>query len=286
MNNRTIKEAQQWASSFLKKHNIEQAELEAEVLMKTLHNWERSQLFLHWDDKITSDTARRLEDWVERRVQHEPLQYIIGTQSFFGREFIVNESVLIPRPETELLLEKVFQEIDQQWQDQPIDVVDIGTGSGAIAITMALEKKNATVHTVDISQPAIGTATKNADKLKAKVKFHYGSLLEPIIQQDMKVDLIISNPPYIPSKDVLTLMVEVKDHEPILALDGGEDGLNFYRQIIEQSKQVLKHPGIIAFEIGINQAADIKELLLKAGAFKVEITDDLQSIPRIVIAHF
>ncbi|TCS78030.1 peptide chain release factor N(5)-glutamine methyltransferase [Tepidibacillus fermentans] len=282
----TIREAQTWASSFLAKQNIEQAELEAEIMIRSLFGWDRSQLFVHWNESMPMSRLEQFKQWLNRRINHEPIQYIIGTQEFFGREFQVNSSVLIPRPETELLIEEVLQQAEQIWQDQPITVVDIGTGSGAIAITLSLEKPNWNVHTVDISKQALQVAKRNAERLGAKLIFHHGNLLEPIIRQKMKVDLVISNPPYIPSRDIQTLMPEVKNYEPILALDGGEDGLVFYRQIISQSFSVLKRLGMIAFEIGTDQSEAIQQLFANSGAKSYQVLPDFQGIPRVAMAWF
>lgn len=290
MRNMTIKEAHSWASSFLRQHYIDQAPLEAEVLIRNLFQWNRSQLFLQWNQPFPIEKWEPLKQWLDQRIHHIPLQYIVGEQEFYGRPFSVNPNVLIPRPETELLLEHLIHEADQIWQDQPITVVDVGTGSGAIAITLALEKPNWHVHTVDISNAALKTAKKNAIKLEAQVTFHHGDLLKPILESKMKVDLIVSNPPYIPTKDLDDLMPEVKNNEPMLALDGGEDGLQFYRQILQQAAKVLNRPGLIAFEIGIDQSEPIVELLQQKGSKwklqieHIKVIPDFQDIPRIIIA--
>jgi len=282
----TIREAQNWASSFLTKQNIEEAQLEAEVFIRSLYGWERSQLFLHWHEQISEEKLLQLKDWLNRRSEHEPIQYIVGTQEFFGREFLVNLSVLIPRPETELLIEEVLQRAKEIWHDKPISVVDIGTGSGAIAITLALEKPNWQVSTVDISNDAIETAMSNAERLEASLNFLHGDVLEPMVKSNQKVDIIISNPPYIPSQDVLELMSDVREYEPKLALDGGKDGLDFYRKIMNQSQKVLKRPGIIAFEIGIHQSEAIQELFARSGATFYYVKSDFQGIPRVAIARY
>ncbi|OEF99848.1 protein-(glutamine-N5) methyltransferase, release factor-specific [Vulcanibacillus modesticaldus] len=282
----TIKEAYSWASSFLEKNKIDNPSLEAEVMIRTLHNWDRSQFFLNLEIILSINKYQQLKEWLYRRIQHEPLQYIIGTQDFYGRTFRVTPNVLIPRPETELLIETVIKEANKLWGEKPITAVDIGTGSGAIAITLALEKEEWEVHTVDISKEAIKVASDNAAKLHANITFHHGDLLLPLIKKQIQVDLIISNPPYIPSQDILDLMPEVRDFEPTLALDGGIDGLNFYRQILKQSSSILKLPGIIAFEIGVNQSDMIKNLFYQSGAKEVKVLPDFQNIPRIAIGWY
>ncbi|WP_339060861.1 peptide chain release factor N(5)-glutamine methyltransferase [Tepidibacillus marianensis] len=270
----------------LTKQQIEHAQLEAEMMIRSLYGWDRNQLFLHWYESVSDEKLEQLGQWLNRRSKYEPLQYIVGTQEFYGREFEVNPSVLIPRPETELLIEEVLQQAQQTWQDQALTVVDIGTGSGAIAITLALEMPNWQVHTVDISEEALATAKGNAKRLGADVNFHLGNLLEPLLENDQKVDLIISNPPYIPSQDVLELMPNVRDYEPKLALDGGIDGLDFYRKIMFQSQKILNRPGMIAFEIGIHQSEVIQQLFKESGALSYEVKPDFQGIPRVAKAKY
>lgn len=287
MHNITIREAHKWASSFLSESNIDNSNLEAEVMLSSLYGWDRAKLFANLSEVVSEEKLILLKEWLTRRSNHEPLQYIVGSQDFYGRTFTVSPSVLIPRPETELLVETIIKEANQLLQDkESIDIVDIGTGSGAIAITLALEKTGWNVTTVDISQEALIVAKGNAERLEANLVFYQGSLLEPLIANNQKVDIIVSNPPYIPSKDIESLMFEVRDYEPILALDGGIDGLDFYREIITQSKEVLRKPGLIGFEIGIYQANDISQLLKVSGAAAVKLIDDFQGIPRIALGYY
>lgn len=283
----SIKEVHSWASSFLNEHNIQFSALEAELLIRNLYNWDKNQFYLNHNQEMAAKELNILKDNLQRRVTNEPLQYIIGTQDFYGREFNVNPSVLIPRPETELLVEALLNTANSIWAPATnLKVVDIGSGSGAIAITLALEQRTWTVYGVDISNDALNVAKANADRLGARINFYNGDLLQPLLERDIKVDIIVSNPPYIPKKDILTLMPEVRDFEPQLALDGGLDGLDFYREIINQSKQLLNRPGLIIFEVGINQANDISDLLIAAGGVNVEFIKDYQGIDRIVKALF
>lgn len=283
---KTIKEAHQWAFSLLEKNQIEEAKREAEWMIMALYEWSRSQFFLHLQEQMPDQKMARLKEWINRRIQHEPLQYIIGQQDFYGRTFEVNPNVLIPRPETELLVEAVIKEADRIWPHQPLTVADIGTGSGAIAITLALEKTNWKVYAVDISQQALQVADQNADQLAANVTFYQGNLIMPIIENKQMIDILVSNPPYIPQSEIEGLMPEVKDYEPTLALAGGKDGLDYYRQILEQSQQVLKRPGLIAFEIGIHQSKAIEQLCNQSGADQVRVIPDYQGIPRIITALY
>lgn len=287
MVSRSIKEVHSWASSFLNEHNIQFSALEAELLICNLYSWDKSQFYLNLNQEMAAKEQEILTNYLVRRVTNEPLQYIIGSQDFYGREFQVNSSVLIPRPETELLVEALLNAVNSIWPPATIlNVVDVGSGSGAIAITIALERNSWTVYGVDISNDALNVANANADRLGARINFYNGDLLQPLHERDIKVDIIVSNPPYIPKNDILSLMPEVKNFEPQLALDGGEDGLDFYREIINQSKQLLNRPGLIIFEVGINQANDISDLLIVAGAANVEFIKDYQGIDRIVKAIF
>jgi len=260
--------------------------MEAEILVRFICGLNRYKFLLKLEEKFPRDKYEILESYLKRRIKHEPLQYIIGIQEFYGRKFNVNNYVLIPRSETELSVEIILAEAEKLWGSKAITAIDIGTGSGAIAVTLALEKNNWLIHAVDISHKALKVAEQNADELNAKVIFHQGNLLSPLIEKEIMFDLIISNPPYIPSKELATLMTEVKDFEPIVALDGGDDGLEFYREIIEQSKYILKKPALIAFEVGINQAEQVKGMLYRSGANTVKIFNDYQKIPRTVVAKF
>ncbi|MGD9677963.1 MAG: peptide chain release factor N(5)-glutamine methyltransferase [Vulcanibacillus sp.] len=281
-----IKEAYEKAALILEKNNIENASLNAEVLICSIYQWDRGKFILNYQLDMTADKYDQLIKMVERRVNNEPLQYITGVQNFYGRDFDVNYNVLIPRPETELLVEAVINEARILWGDKSITVADIGSGSGAIAITLSLEKEKWDLHAVDISKEALQLAANNAIKLKADVTFHQGNLLSPLIEKKIVVDMIVSNPPYIPTDDILQLSSEVKDYEPSLALDGGSDGLSYYREIIVKSHTILRSPGIIAFEIGIDQAKKIVGLLKEYGAKNVNEILDYQGIPRILIALF
>lgn len=283
---KTIKEAHQWAFSLLEKNQIKEAKSEAEWMIMALYEWSRSQFFLHLQDQISDQKMAQLTEWLERRIHREPLQYILGQQDFYGRTFQVNPNVLIPRPETELLVEAVIKEAEQIWLNQPLKVADIGTGSGAIAITLSLEKPNWKVYAVDISEQALQVAQQNVGRLAAKVTFFQGNLILPIIENKLMMDIIVSNPPYIPQAEVEGLMPEVRDYEPTLALAGGKDGLDCYRQILEQSEKVLKRPGLIAYEIGIHQSKAIEQLFNRSGADQVRVIPDYQGIPRIITALY
>lgn len=226
--------------------------------------------------KLRTDIVEESLNLLQQRKSGKPLDYILGKTNFYGREFNVCESCLIPRPETEELVELVLKEVIVG------EGLDIGTGSGAIAITLMLENRNIKMKAVDISLDALAIAKDNAKKHNVLVEFVHSDLFSKLNEDD-KFDFIVSNPPYIKSEDVDHLSREVKDFEPKLALDGGVDGLDFYREIIKQAPHYLKKDGKIFFEVGIDEAEDIKRLLDKD--FKdIKIVKDLEQIDRMVMA--
>ena len=215
----------------------------------------KSRSMLQFVEQFSSDEMSKIMNAVEKRLKHIPLGYIFGKSYFFGREFRVDENVLIPRQDTEILIEKICDDIKSKKEN--VSVLDIGTGSGAIAITIQKET-GANVMAVDVSDGALEIAKHNANKLEADVEFVKSNLFENVKGQ---FDFIVSNPPYIESSVIETLDDEVKLNEPILALDGGEDGLDFYRKIVEQSPKYLNKGGKLYFEIGYNQADALKQLM-------------------------
>ncbi|MBQ9790930.1 MAG: peptide chain release factor N(5)-glutamine methyltransferase [Clostridia bacterium] len=248
--------------------------MEAEWVVALALNKKPSELI--FDNEISSIDESKVMAVTNERKKGRPLAYIIGNTEFFGRVFETKEGVLIPRPETELLVEEVLKIAKNMGAEK---ILDIGTGSGAIAISLAFET-NAKLVAVDISDGAIEIANKNAKTLGADVEIIKSDLFEKI---DEKYDIIVSNPPYIKTAVLSTLDREVRDHEPILALDGGEDGLDFYRKIIENAPKYLKDDGYVAFEIGFDQAEDLKRLL-KKDFENINVIKDYNKHDRIVIA--
>lgn len=235
--------------SLLKKaeKKIETTELETEAakwLLMHVSNLTPSQFYLAFDQEVDAKIEALFLEGIERYMAYTPIQHIIGYQTFYGYDFIVNEDVLIPRKETEELVEQVLYYYDDHYQGKKIDVCDIGTGSGCIAITLAKEEKNLNVVAADISEKALAVAQKNNEKLKANVRFYAGDLLSPL--KGMKFDIIVSNPPYIPNQEDVANIV--KTNEPNIALFGGDTGMIFYERILKDSKNYLKDKGLIAFE--------------------------------------
>lgn len=268
------------------KAGIEHPALNAEVLISFYFQWDRTYFYLNQLQLLSPVELVELEKLFARRIAREPLQYITGRQNFYGRDFMTRPGNLIPRPETELLVNSVLNEADLIWQDQPLSVVDVGTGTGAIAITLALERLDWQVNAVDISQFAIDLARENSLRLQADIKLFEGDMFKPFLTGNYKFDIIVSNPPYIISSDLAKLSDEVRLYEPALALDGGEAGLDYYGRIINEGLSLLNRPGLIALEIGYGQEKEIIDMVNNSGATSRKTLLDFQQIPRIIIAEY
>jgi release factor glutamine methyltransferase len=252
---------------------IESARLTAEVLLMRATGHDRAWLYAHSSDELIELWWIHYGRYLHERMQGKPTQHITGRQEFYGREFRVTPDVLIPRPETELLIETALPH-----GNAATTIVDIGTGSGAIAVTLALETQARVVAT-DISFPALAVARKNAQTLGAQVAFAACDLGSAFA--DALFDLIVSNPPYVAERDRATLAPEVRDREPALALFGGKDGLAVYRRLIPEARRLLRPGGWLMMELG--EAAAVQDLL--EDWHDVEIRNDLAGIPRVVIAR-
>ncbi len=223
-----------------------------------LCNLYANDLYMQYDEEMSEELYQTYQHGIERLINHEPLQHILGYETFCGYRFEVSDKVLIPRPETEELVANVLGEIDEMFNDTNLTLIDVGTGSGAIAISLKKEEPNLTVYASDISSDALEVAKRNAKNNDADVTFMQGDMLEPFIQAGIKVDVLVSNPPYIPSNEVLE--TTVVDFEPHVALFGGNDGLFFYRLIFERAHLLLKEKAILAFEMGWDQRETITAL--------------------------
>jgi len=232
------------------------------VLLYHLVEIEPHELYMKMNDVMEEQLIQQLQLKIDLYLQGVPVQYINGVETFFAREFIVNQDVLIPRYETEELVEQILYRIDDYFQDEDIiDVVDVGTGCGAIAISLDLEEKRTKVFATDISSQALEIAKQNNKELQANVSFLQGDMLEPLIEKNMKFDIFVSNPPYIPKQQEIQNVV--KDNEPHIALFGGEDGLYFYRKIFKDVSKLLKDKALLAFEIGYDQKEDLEREVRK-----------------------
>lgn len=281
---KTIQEAFRQASSFLRQAGINSANFEAEYLLRRLLELDRTQFFVQFPTPFPKELIEKYNEWLKRRQNHEPLQYIVGDQEFFGRSFQVTPAVLIPRPETEILVESVLQEAEKWCGKKELHVVDVGTGSGCISITIAKERPKWLVTAVDISQEALKVAKENAQRLQAEnITFLHGSYLEPVLDV---FDVFISNPPYISFAEMEELEKQVREYEPNLALAGGEDGLEPYRELVKQLKtKQFPRRMLIALEIGAQQGEAVSRLVKQLpGWVRSEIRPDLAGRDRVVLA--
>ena len=258
----------------------------AKVLFYHLANKEPHQLYLMMDEEVEEELYQAFQAGMKRYMDGEPIQYIKGKETFFSRDFIVNEDVLIPRYETEELVENILYKIDDYFEDyESIDLCDVGTGSGAIAISLALEESKLNVVATDISEEALEVARLNAQELGANIEFYQGDMLEPLIDREMKVDIFVSNPPYIPVEQDIESVV--KDNEPHVALFGGNDGLYFYRKIFSKVQSVIKDRALLAFEMGFDQ----RELMCQAVEhyfpnIPYEIIKDINGKDRMLFIYY
>lgn len=258
--------------------------LDAQVILCHVLKVDRLYLIVNKERILTKQEAYEYNKMIEKRLCGVPVQYIIGRQEFMGLDFHVEEGVLIPRPDTEILIEKVLDGIDKKAE---YSIVDIGTGSGAITVSLAKYIENSQVYSIDISKKALNIARKNAEKheVLSKVSFLNGSLFEPLKDMGMegKIDILVSNPPYIPTSDIENLQIEVSKFEPRIALDGGEDGLDFYKEIINKAPEYLRCGGLIVLEVGHDQARRVIDLMKEKNKYvDIEITKDLAGIERVV----
>lgn len=255
---------------------------DAELLLLHTLALPRTAIYAHADRHLTSHEQLLYTALIDRRLAHEPIQYILGTQEFFGLALRVTPATLIPRPETELLVEAVLSHLPPR---QPISLADVGTGSGAIAIALATHLPEARITAIDLSEAALRIARENAQThgVLDRICFVHADLLADVAPPSHPLDAIVSNPPYIPERDRPTLHPQVREHEPSTALFAGTDGLDIYRRLIPQAALALAPEGLLAMEFGAGQRAGLAYLL--AGWRDLRFLDDLQRIPRVALAH-
>lgn len=254
------------------------------LLMMELASMEAHSLYMEYESEMDKELEAKFNEGFERLLTGEPLQHILGYEMFYGHKFIVNEDVLIPRPETEELVANVLADYDEFFGGKKVTCCDIGTGSGAIAITLKKEEANLEMYASDISDKAIEVAKKNAKNLEADVTFLVGDMCEPLIEEGIKVDILVSNPPYIPVDEEMEH--SVKDFEPHVALFGGNDGLKFYRIIFERAKCLLKERSMMAFEMGYNQKENLTALAKQYYPdSKIEVLKDLSGKNRMLFIY-
>ena len=282
--NKTIGEALREAKQRLRDAGKEDFSFDAELLLEKAAGLNRTALFLREKDELSEEAETRYMDYIQQREQGRPTQYILGEWEFMGLPFLVGEGVLIPRGDTEVLVETI---LEKQQTESIKTILDIGTGSGCIPVSLGKYGSFSEILAVDISPKALGYAVQNAEKNQIPVKFMESDLFSALpVEYKGKLDAIVSNPPYIPKKDIAELMTEVKDFEPLNALDGGEDGLDFYRGIVEQSREWLRKDGWLFFEIGYDQGEDLRNILEAQGFAEIRVIQDLAGLDRVVCGRY
>ncbi len=286
----TILNLLKWATGYFTSHGIDSPRATAEILLATLLNLKRIDLYLRYDQPLLKSELSEFKSLIKRRVNREPVAYIIGKKEFWSLELEVNPDVLIPRPDTETLVEAALSCLGPV--DAPLDsaglVLELGTGSGAIVLALASERPAYRYVATDISLKALDIARRNARRhqLSSVVSFVAGNWLYPFSPNKPVFDMIVSNPPYIPSDDIAGLQPEVKRFEPLLALDGQSDGLHAIRQIIISAQPLLKPHGVLLLEIGFNQKETIIQMIQHCGHYhSFQIIKDYAGHDRVVMMH-
>jgi len=260
--------------------------LDSILIMCKLLDVDKSYIYTYGEREVSEEIESKFLQLVEKRTEGYPIQYILGEREFMGLDFYLEEGVLIPRPDTEILVEYIIDYINKRYKNKRIKVLDLGIGSGAISLSIANYCKDVFVYGVDISDTAIKIANINKSKFGlSNVNFYKGDLFEAIESLDLEEEfqIIVSNPPYIASEEIETLDITVKDFEPRSALDGGVDGLDFYRKITPESRKYLKDNGLLIYEIGYNQGEEVRNILIDEGFREVSILKDLQGHTRVVL---
>lgn len=268
------RECYDWGAARLAEAGIEEARLDAGLLLEAICKTTRNDLLVHGDREVAAAEQKKYEEWIGQRAARIPLQHLTGVQEFMGLEFGVNSQVLIPRQDTEILVEEVLRELTDGSR-----ILDMCTGSGCILLSLLHYSNGCKGTGADLSVQALEVARENARRLGLEARFVHTDLFEGL---DGVYDFIVSNPPYIASGEIGSLMEEVRLHEPLMALDGHEDGLYFYRKILKQAGAFLVRGGSLYFEIGYDQGESVSSLMKEAGFKEVRVTKDYAGLDRVV----
>lgn len=279
----TIQQLLDYGKDKLIQSGNEYAKYDRKVLLEEALGCNYMYMLTHGDEEVPEDKEQQYRKWITRRSEHYPLQYLLGYAHFMDYTFAVNEHVLIPRNDTEILVENANEVLAGMEEEQKtIRVLDLCCGSGCIGISLKLYHKQIELTLSDISEEALAVTRQNIERHQVDAKVQQGDLLEGITDQ---YDMIVSNPPYIESRVIDILMPEVREYEPMLALDGGEDGLMFYRRIVDQAQSHLTQGGWLFFEIGYNQGQDVATLMQEHGFASVQVIKDYAGLDRVVYGH-
>jgi release factor glutamine methyltransferase len=284
----SVRELMKVSIDLLQKKGFEEARLNVELLLSHALKCQRIQLYTSFDKPLSREEIKEFRRLLERRLNREPLQYIVGSAGFMGLQFRVDKRVFIPRPETETLVEQVMLLCNQLPEGKTVSVLEVGTGSGNIAVSLAKYVRRVHVTTIDSSKEALEVAELNAKvhEVAERIDFSVLDLYEPIDQILLKrFDILVSNPPYVSNDDFENLQLEIRKYEPRSATTDGKDGLEFYRRLIEEAPYVLSDGGWIAVEVGFGQAERVTSMMQDSGLYNLSTVQDLQSIPRVVIGR-
>ena len=273
------------ATKMLKSRNIDTARLDSQLILGKVLNKDKIYLMINSSEEVEKEKEEEFLNLINKRMENMPVRYILGEVDFMGLDFYIEEGVLIPRSDTEVLVEEVLKIIGK---DEKLYVCDLCSGSGAIGISLAYYRKNIMVDLIDFYEKPEKISKKNIIKnnLENQVKFIKSDLLKEPIKELKRYDIIVSNPPYIKENVIDTLMDDVKNYEPRTALSGGDSGLIFYERIVEESKKVLKENGILAFEIGYDQGDSVSNIMKNNGYIDIKVVKDLAGLDRVVIGRF
>jgi release factor glutamine methyltransferase len=269
----------EWAEIYFKEKDFDSPRLEIEWLLCALLDCNRIDIYLRFEEPLSKQQLKKLKTWISRRIKKEPLQYITGSCDFYGRDFIVNPNVLIPRPETERLIDIALNKLDNSSE---LRILEVGTGSGCIAVTLGLEIPNSYIYAVDISPNALEVANINKQRQKAEnVNFLEMDILKFI--PDETFDCLISNPPYIPKEELKVLMKDVKDYEPLIALTDNSDGLIFYKKFADIASNIIKPGGYIILEVGLKDHPKLVFRLFSELGYETQLEKDFNGDDRVII---
>lgn len=277
----TVDRILNWTIDHFTSQKIPEPRLGAELLLSNVLNCRRIDLYLQFERILSARERDQFREYVKRRMRREPVQYILGETEFYGLPFKVSPEVIIPRQETELMVDVVIEHV-RSLEDQSLKILDIGTGSGCIAISLAKQLPDCSIWGMEKSSSALEVAKKNADLNEVTIHFIEGDIFRNSSSLPTKFDIIVSNPPYVALSDIGKLEPEVRDFEPKEALFAGEDGLDFYRKLIPVIPQLIEKRGKIFLEIGYNQSKPLKEIFTRAN-FEVQFKEDYNQIERILI---
>ena len=279
----TYRECYEQGCRTLQAAGIEEAALDARLLLEAVCGTDRNDLLVHGEQPVVPEAEEKYLNWIRQRAEHIPLQQLTGEQGFMGLTFSVNEHVLIPRQDTEILVEEVLKELHDGMR-----VLDMCTGSGCILLSLLHYSNDCEGLGVDLSAEALEVAGRNVLKVLTPEKAEHAHFLQSDLFEKVegKFEIIVSNPPYIASAEVEKLMPEVRDHEPRMALDGTEDGLYFYRRIIEEAGKHLVSSGMLFFEIGYDQGQAVSELMRTGGYREVQVVQDYAGLDRVVLGTY